>query len=214
MRPQREHATHDHQTYMVTSETWGRRSLLHVDWCAELFVKTLYQYRAAGYLLHEFVLMPDHFHILLTPRVTLEPAVQYIKGGFSFRAKKELGSNMEVWQKGFQDHRIRAFEDYVVHVRYIPGNPAKAGLFSRAQDHLWSSAHARFELDAMPHGPLLTEELVGAAEAAPLQNKTLQGVSIASSPRRVIARCKRRRAPSKQFVAQSGRHRAPSNYRE
>jgi len=34
--------------------------------------------------------MPDHFHLLITPahEVSLEKAVQLIKGGFSFRAKK------------------------------------------------------------------------------------------------------------------------------
>jgi len=37
------------------------------------------------YLLHEFVLMPDHFHLLITPTSTLERALQLIRGGFSFR---------------------------------------------------------------------------------------------------------------------------------
>ena len=32
--------------------------------------------------------------------------MQFIKGGFSYRANKELGSNMGIWQKGFSDHRI------------------------------------------------------------------------------------------------------------
>ena len=172
MRAQREHATHNHQTYMVTSETWGRRTLFQVDRWAELLVQTISSYRDDGYFLHEFVVMPDHFHILLTPKVTTERAIQYIKGGFSFRANKELGSNMEVWQKGFQDHRIRSFDDYVVHVRYIRENPVKAGLCSKAQDYLWSSAHAGVELDAMPQGlkPLPLESPYGAAEAAPLQS--------------------------------------------
>src|SRR6266566_7977562 len=35
--------------------------------------------------------MPDHFHVLITPTITLERALQLIKGGFSFRATKELG---------------------------------------------------------------------------------------------------------------------------
>jgi len=35
--------------------------------------------------------MPDHFHVLITPAqdVPMERAVQLIKGGFSFRVKKE-----------------------------------------------------------------------------------------------------------------------------
>ena len=32
------------------------------------------------YLRHEFVLMPDHFHLLITPICTLEKALQFIKG--------------------------------------------------------------------------------------------------------------------------------------
>jgi REP element-mobilizing transposase RayT len=55
------------------------------------------------YLLHEFVVMPDHFHLLITPIETLERALQLIKGSFSFRAKKELGFVGEIWQKSFYD---------------------------------------------------------------------------------------------------------------
>ena len=32
------------------------------------------------YLLHEFVLMPDHFHLLITPTETLERALQLDQG--------------------------------------------------------------------------------------------------------------------------------------
>ena len=30
-------------------------------------IDTLYHYRGNAYLLHEFVIMPDHFHVILTP---------------------------------------------------------------------------------------------------------------------------------------------------
>jgi hypothetical protein len=73
-------------------------------------------HRGEAYLLHEFVLMPDHLHLLITPTVALERAMQLIKGGFSYRAKKELGTNAEIWQRGFADHRIRDAEDYDRHV--------------------------------------------------------------------------------------------------
>ena len=107
MKPAREHATNNQQTYFVTATTWQRRALFNnVQW-ANLFLATLHSYRGRGYLLHEYVLMPEHFHVLITPAVTLERAAQFIKGGFSFRAKKELNSAMEIWQPGFSDHRIR-----------------------------------------------------------------------------------------------------------
>jgi putative transposase len=36
--------------------------------------------------------MPNHFHLLLTPatKIPLEKALQFIKGGFSYRAKREF----------------------------------------------------------------------------------------------------------------------------
>ena len=174
MIPEREQATHNSQTYMVTTETWGRRSLFNTDRWARLLIDTLYHYRGTAYLLHEFAIMPDHIHVLVTPLTSLEKAVQFIKGGFSFRAKKELGSNMEVWQKGFHDHRIRDAGDYAQHIRYIHENPVRKHLCERAGEYPFSSAHPGFELDAVPQG-LKPQSMVGsdgAAKAAPLQTKT------------------------------------------
>ena len=128
MRPTREHATNNGETYMVTSSTWGRRALFQKERWAKLLVDTLCHYRGSGYLLHEFVVMPDHIHVLLTPTTSLEKAVQFIKGGFSYRAKKELESNLEVWQKGFSDHRIRDASDYHLHQIYIWQNPVRKNL--------------------------------------------------------------------------------------
>jgi putative transposase len=137
---------------MVSTSTWERRALFQNERWARLFIETLYHYRGSAYLLHEFVVMPDHFHILLTPLTSLEKAVQFIKGGFSYRAKKELGSNMEVWQKGFSDHRIRDARDYDEHVLYIHENPVRKHLSERAEEYEYSSAHVGFELDEVPQG--------------------------------------------------------------
>ncbi len=173
MRPSREHATHNSQTYMVTTDTWGRRELFRNERWANLLIDTLYRYRGSAYLIHEFVIMPDHIHVLLTPLTSLEKAVQFIKGGFSYRARKELGSNMEIWQKGFSDHRIRDANDYEIHVSYIRQNPVRRRLCERAEEFPYSSAHVGFELDPAPLGlkPCSVKATpVGAAEAAPFQN--------------------------------------------
>jgi putative transposase len=175
MKPQREHATNNTQTYMVTSSTWERRALFQTEPWAKLLIDTLYHYRGTAYLLHEFVVMPDHFHLLVTPQTSLEKAVQFIKGGFSYRAKKELGSNMEVWQKGFQDHRIRDASDYVMHVAYIRNNPVKERFCASPNEFQYSSAHAGFELDAVPQGlkpEILGEPAAARLEGVPFQSKT------------------------------------------
>lgn len=152
---------------MVTTSTWGRRALFRNERWAKLLIDTLYHYRRAAYLLHEFVIMPDHVHVLLTPSTSLEKSVQFIKGGFSYRVKKELGSNMEVWQKGFSDHRIRDASDYALHVSYIHQNPVNERFCAKAEECPYSSAHPGFALDPAPQG--LKPNELGEADTARLE---------------------------------------------
>jgi putative transposase len=177
LKPAREHATNNAQTYFVTSQTWERRGLFRAEPWARLFFKTLLSHRGEAYLLHEFVLMPDHFHLLITPSVALERTVQLIKGGFSFRVKKELGWNAEVWQRGFSDHRIRDIEDYEKHVHYIHPNPVKRHLGAVAAGYKYSSAYPGWKLDPIPQGlkPHSVMAANGTAKAVPLQCQVSTG---------------------------------------
>jgi putative transposase len=100
-------------------------------------VEVLYAYRAEGhYRLHEFVAMPEHIHLIFSPamNVTLEQAMQFIKGGFSYRVKRETEWKLEVWQRGFTDHRIRDVEDFMKHRQYVRQNPVKRGLVMAAEE--------------------------------------------------------------------------------
>ena len=67
--------------------------------------------------------------------------MQLIKGGFSYRAKKELGVNLKIWQRGYVDHRIRDADDYRRHIEYIDQNPVRARLVMRLEEYPYSSAH-------------------------------------------------------------------------
>lgn len=136
-------------TYFVTSNTWQRRPVFLKEPPARLFLDSLFHYRDEGnFKLHAFVLMPDHFHLLLTPspQITLERAMQLIKGGSSHRVKQELGYKFPLWQTGFDDHRIRSRKDFEEHVRYIHDNPVEAGLAASAASYAYSSAHPHFAL--------------------------------------------------------------------
>jgi hypothetical protein len=70
---------------------------------------------------HDFVVMPNHVHILMTVPgdMSLEKAMQLIKGGFSFRVNKELGFRGEIWQRGFSDVRIVDERSFQQHREYI-----------------------------------------------------------------------------------------------
>jgi putative transposase len=115
---------------------------------ANLFVDVLFHYRdQRKYGLHEFVLMPDHFHLLLTPNESVEKAVQFIKGGFSYRAKKEINFYGEIWGPGFHDRRVRDWEEYSEFRRYIHMNPMRAHLCDAPELYPYSSAGNGFVLD-------------------------------------------------------------------
>ena len=96
--------------------------------------------------------MPNHVHLVITPAtdISLEKSIQFIKGGFSFRAGRELNFRGEVWQKGFNEHRIRDASDYRNHVEYIYMNPVKAGLVTHAKEWPYSSARLTQEVDSAP----------------------------------------------------------------
>ncbi len=138
-------------TYFITAGTFQKQQLLQSDRMAHLFLDVLLGYRSQKkYLLHEFVLMPDHFHLLITPLLTLERALQLIKGGFSFRAKSELGFRGEIWEKSFYDRRVRDWEEYLAFRQYIHKNPVKRGLAPVPEEYPYGSARAGMALDAVP----------------------------------------------------------------
>jgi putative transposase len=120
---------------------------------AEILIRRILLCRNKGaYQLHEFVVMPNHFHLLLTPgaTTTLEKAVQLIKGGSSHEIHAQRGHRMEIWQVGFHDWTIRDGEDYRSKVRYIHMNPVQARLVERPEDWTFGSANGKFSMDRVP----------------------------------------------------------------
>jgi putative transposase len=137
------------RTFFVTSVTASRRRLFQIEQNAALFIEVLQEQRAKHRLqLHAFVVMPDHVHMILTPtrEVSLEKALQYIKGGFSFRLKSKL----DVWERSYTNHRITDRTDYLQHANYIHQNPVDANLSSAPQLFAYSSANPKHSLDPIP----------------------------------------------------------------
>jgi len=113
---------------------------------ASLLIDVLRTYAAAKrFKANDFVVMPDHFHLIITLNhdMSVEKAVQLVKGNFSYRAKKELGYQREIWQRGFSDERIWDRESLLSHRSYIDDNPVKAGLARRPEEYPYCSAHFR-----------------------------------------------------------------------
>jgi len=141
------------RTFFVSSATWARRSLFQSERMARLFLEVLSAYRAQGrYLLHEFVLMREHFHVLISvpPKLSVERAVQLMKGGFSYRAKKELGVHGEIWQRGFSDEYVTDAAGYRARCEYIRQNPVRAGFARAPQEYPYGAMGSGIETDPMP----------------------------------------------------------------
>ncbi len=140
-------------TYFVTTGSWQKRELFQVTEVAEIVVQRVLACRDEGaYQLHEFVLMPNHLHLLLTPgdTTTLEKGMQLIKGGSCHQIHQRRGHKMEVWQPGFHEWTVRDSEDYAVRSEYIRMNPVQAHLVEKPEDWPHGSASGKFRLDAMP----------------------------------------------------------------
>lgn len=119
------------RTFFVTTKTSMGQALLQSERNATLLIDVLRYYVAAGkFQIHDFVVMPDHVHLLITVRgdTTIEKAMQFVKGGFSYRLRKECGYLGEVWQRGFSEMRADDPQSFLRHRQYIAQNPVKAGL--------------------------------------------------------------------------------------
>jgi putative transposase len=111
---------------------------------AALFIEVLRTYMRSGKItVHDFVIMPDHVHILMTvpSEMSIEKSMQLIKGGFSFRANKELGFRSEIWQSGYSDVLIIDGQSFQRHREYIENNPVIAGLASSPEGYPFGTAY-------------------------------------------------------------------------
>lgn len=134
------------RTFFVSSKTFQGKALLQSERSALLFIDTLRSYVEAGkFIVHDFVVMPDHVHLSITidNMTSIEKAVQLIKGGYSYRRKKELGDLGEIWQKGFSEVRITSRASFVKHREYIDQNPVKAGLAKTPEEYPYGSAYLK-----------------------------------------------------------------------
>ena len=71
--------------------------LLQTDRNAGLLIDVLRTLaRGQAFKLHDFVIMPDHLHLLFTVEagMTVEKAMQLVKGRFSFRLARNLVSKV------------------------------------------------------------------------------------------------------------------------
>ncbi len=93
------------------------------------------------YELHAWVIMPNHVHLLLTPRVSVSKLLGSLKSASAKKANLALGrTGRPFWQDESYDHLVRNGEEFNRIKRYIENNPVRAGLAEFQEDYSWSSA--------------------------------------------------------------------------
>jgi putative transposase len=125
------------RVFFTTTKTSMGRNLLQSDRNAQLLVDVLRSLIAEGnFEVHDFVIMPNHVHLLMTLKngMTIEKAMQLVKGRFSYRLSHEFGHQGDIWQKGFSEGQVLNPIDFEKCRQYIALNPVKAGLASSAGD--------------------------------------------------------------------------------
>ena len=95
-----------------------------------------------GFLLTAWVFLPDHWHAILYPPhpLTISRVMESIKVGSTLRINGRRREKGLLWQPRFFDRALRTVKEYHEKVQYLHQNPVEAGLVSRAEDWLWSSA--------------------------------------------------------------------------
>lgn len=93
------------------------------------------------YKLHAWVIMPNHVHVVLEPRVAMPGSMRWLKGRTGRMANRILGrTGMPFWQEESFDHWVRSPEELQELIDYVERNPVKAGLVEAKQQWAWSSA--------------------------------------------------------------------------
>jgi putative DNA methylase len=118
---------------------------LQIPRIAELVQSALIFHDRTKYKLVAWVVMPNHVHMLCTPRPgeSLASIMHSVKSFTSSEANKVLNRSGRFWQKEYFDRYIRNAKQFAKTVAYIENNPVKANLCDKPEDWPFSSARLR-----------------------------------------------------------------------
>lgn len=90
-----------------------------------LVEESLLHYNNQQYLLDEYIVMPNHVHVLVTPLdgFLLEKIVGAWKSFTAHRINKHCGTTGQVWQHESYDHCVRSEKQLKALREYIKNNP-------------------------------------------------------------------------------------------
>jgi REP-associated tyrosine transposase len=148
----------NHDLHFITCSCYRRQPLLGTARRRDLFLKVLEQVRKKyRFVVLGYVVMPEHFHLLISEPQERNPSVvmQAVKLSFARRvlvqmrrrrnaAQPELFEHtpQHIWQERFYDFNIWTGRKRVEKLLYIHRNPVTRGLVASPELWRWSSFRA------------------------------------------------------------------------
>lgn len=132
--------------YHVLNRGNGRAKVFHdeVDYAA--FVRFAAKASARFPVdVYSYCLMPNHFHLVLCPRVDRGVAnwMHWTMTSFAHHIHRRHQTSGRLWQGRFKAFPIERDAHLFNVMRYVERNALQAGLVSRAEDWLWGSLAGR-----------------------------------------------------------------------
>ena len=138
----------DGALYHVINRGNARQEVFHKDEDYQAIInlmveaKERYEVEVCAYCF-----MPNHFHLLLRPvqGEELSKWMQWLMTSHVRRYHKHYKTSGHVWQGRYKSFIVAQDDHLLTVVRYIEGNPLRAGLASSAANWPWSSHCERCE---------------------------------------------------------------------
>ena len=136
------------QIYHVFNRGNGKQKVFHKEQDYAAFIKLMSEAKKRYPLkIFAYCLMPNHFHLVLMPEeaINLSKWMHWLMTSHVRRYHKHYETSGHIWQGRFKSSLIQQDEHLLIVLRYVEGNPVRAGLVSFAKEWQWSSHNERIE---------------------------------------------------------------------
>ena len=138
------HMQRDYTPHFITFCTKFRQVL--PDWARDVVLGCCVHDHDRRYRLRVAVVMPDHVHLILTPRIdegrrtviSLVEIMKAIKGASAHAITRQAANHSPVWQEESFDRIVRSSESLDAKVAYILQNPVRKNLVADWRLYRWT----------------------------------------------------------------------------
>jgi putative transposase len=116
-----------------------------------MVVEAIQHRDTTDYDLHNYVVMANHVHILITPHKPVSTLMRSLKRFTARQANRILSTTgYSFWQDESYDRLVRDTKEFSRIAHYIEMNPVRAGLVSTPADFQWSGANRKADHHSDP----------------------------------------------------------------